>query len=159
MSDVDLKVEVVQRVVAAMVAGDPEEVLPLIDPAVEREAIGGMEPGVDRGVEQIVAGFGDYRRMWTRFEVEVEVIVVAGERVLALLRETGEGAGSGIEASLRSAVIFSIDAGRIGRIASYVDQARALADLGGLDVDPVTLERGAVYDLRDGAPVRRPPPG
>ncbi len=55
MSDVDLKVEVVQRVVAAMVAGDPEEVLPLIDPAVEREAIGGMEPGVDRGVEQIVA--------------------------------------------------------------------------------------------------------
>lgn len=155
----DDDVELARRVVAAMADEDLQTAQGLLDPAVEWESIGGLEPGTARGTDTVVRSFLDYRRTWARFDVEGEAIVVAGRRLLVLLRETGRGAGSGAEASLASAVILTVSDGRIVHIASYVDHARALAELGASGADPAALERGAVYDLRDGVPLRLPAHG
>jgi ketosteroid isomerase-like protein len=63
---------------------------------------------------------------WESYQIEVERIEEAGERVLAVVREVARGRASGMEIDGRWGYLITVEDGRIVRIEAYRDAAQAL---------------------------------
>jgi ketosteroid isomerase-like protein len=60
------------------------------------------------------------------WEVEVEEVIDAGDRIVSMSRQHGRGAGSGVVAELELAQVSTLRDGQIVRIDNYLDRAKAL---------------------------------
>jgi ketosteroid isomerase-like protein len=103
-----------------------------LDPEVEFEEDPSFpEAGVYRGRSEVLRYFKNFTAEFEQFVFEVEDMKVVGEDgVLACLRQTGRGKGSGAEFDFQSAWLFTVRDGGVARIRSYLDQAEALEAAG-----------------------------
>ena len=64
------------------------------------------------------------------WEVELEEVIDAGDRVIGMSRQHGRGASSGAVAELELAQISTLRDGRIVRVDNYLDRKKALEAAG-----------------------------
>jgi ketosteroid isomerase-like protein len=125
-------VEIVRRVYAKWALGDFSEG-DVFDADVEFEMVDWPEAGKSRGVEAMrrtwVAALG----AWDDFRAEPYEFIETGEQVVVLTHARGRGKGSGAEVSADTATVWTLDGGKIVRLALYWDSARALEATGLLD--------------------------
>jgi ketosteroid isomerase-like protein len=100
-----------------------------IDPEVESLAnwMGGTKyVGVDgfRGL------WLDWLEPWTSYYTQVEELIDAGDRVLALIRDHGERADTDAEIELTASSVWEIRNGKIVRVAFYTDRDDAFEAAG-----------------------------
>ncbi len=160
--DDDLEtITVARRVLAAMQRGYGEtEADELLEPGVDwYSSVGGLEPRLAEGREAVQAAFEAYRDSWARLGFEEEAAIAAGDRVLLLVRESAEGLGSGLSVEQASAGLMTLRGGRVAHVVTYLDRARALADLGVPEQEAASIEPGGAYALRAGKLVKLPAPG
>ena len=104
------------------------------DPEIEYVRVDGPEPGTWSGLAAMAAVWREVLSAWEDFRVEVDDYrEVDNERVLALLRFSGRGKTSGIEAGQmrgKGATLLHVRERKVTRMVHYWDRDRALADLG-----------------------------
>jgi ketosteroid isomerase-like protein len=125
-------VELVRRIYERTAQGHPEVIYETLDPDVvwDASASGMPEAGVYRGHEQVAAY---RRRFWGAWETprnEPEELIDAGENVVALVRMGGRGKGSGVEVEQPFAMVWTLSAGKVTRVALYRDRGEALEAVG-----------------------------
>jgi hypothetical protein len=126
-------VEIVRRVSDAFASGDSNTVFALVAPEIEWDfshADTWLEEQVYRGYDGIAKFFGKWLREWDDYRFEVEDIIDAGDRVVAIVRDEGRGKSSGIKLERRHAEVWTVHDGKVMRIEPYDDKAKALAAVG-----------------------------
>jgi ketosteroid isomerase-like protein len=83
----------VRRLFAALDTEDWEDALGAFDPEVEWSPT----EGTFHGVEGVVSSLAEWLEPWQEHHIEAEEFRDAGDQVLAVIRLTGRGAGSGME--------------------------------------------------------------
>jgi ketosteroid isomerase-like protein len=84
-----------------------------------------------RGREAISRYFGQWLDAWEDFRIEPESLLDAGDKVVAVIRITGRGRGSGVEfPELRSAHVFTLRESEIVRVQVFYDRDEALEAVG-----------------------------
>ena len=113
----------------AVMAGDmfaPEIVLD-VSPA----GIPGL--GTYDGYDGVKAFFDDWFGAFPfdEWEIELEELVDRGDRVVALCRQRGRGAGSGASVELEFGQVFELHDGKFTRIEIHLDRAQAASSAAG----------------------------
>jgi uncharacterized protein len=130
----DENVQIVRRVYDAL--ADPgEDITALWDPDVEfdvsRDIWGAVVGGGHyRGVEGVRAWMLDLYAAWEQLDIEVEELIDAGDKVVAVIRVTGRGRVSGIEIEYSPAGVWTIRDGRIVRVVWFAARDDALEAAG-----------------------------
>ncbi len=100
--------------------------------------------GVYRGHDEVRAFFEEdwfAAFPFEEWEVEVEELIDYGDQVLAMTRQRGRGASSGVAAELVLANIFTLREGEIVRFEVYRERAKALEAAGLSPAPPIPDER------------------
>ena len=125
-------VEVVRTVFDAVNRGEWDTVLASYSPDTEWDdrdlrPEGAIHRGIDAMRSEMRAWFGTWANYWQ----EIEQVHDAGENVVVVVHESGEGKGSGAVMDQRIGVVITVRGGLIVRTRLYRDPAEAL-DAGGL---------------------------
>jgi uncharacterized protein len=126
-------VEIVRRVSDAFAAGDSDTLFALVAPEIEWDfshVDTWLEEKIYRGYDGIAEFFGKWVREWDDYSFEVEDIIDAGDRVVAIVRDEGRGKSSGIKLERRHAEVWTVRGGKVTRIEPYDEKAEALAAVG-----------------------------
>ena len=128
----EANVETIRRAIAALAERDLDAVSAPMDPEVEiHGAVGGLEEGTcKRGSAAVLDALLPDDSIWAERRYEIQDLIDAGDRVVALLREHRRGRGSGIEVDADIALIYSFRGGKVWRIAPYLSQSEALTAAG-----------------------------
>ena len=88
--------------------------------------------GTYRGHEELKRFFEEWFSAFPfdEWEVEVEEVIDAGDRIISISRQHGRGASSGVVAELEVAQVTTLRDGQIVRIDNYLDRAKALEAAG-----------------------------
>jgi ketosteroid isomerase-like protein len=70
---------------------------------------------------------------WEDFRAEAYEFIEIRDQVVVLTRARGRGKGSGAEVSAHTATVWTLDGGKIVRLALYWDSAKALQAAGQQD--------------------------
>jgi ketosteroid isomerase-like protein len=127
-------VQIVRRVYEAVARRDAEAVLALYDPKIEfdltRIAFPGLQ-GIYRGHEGLRTWFRAWYEAWETLENVVEELSDAGEGVISRQYMRARGRTSGVDLEgIRTWAVWTIQDGRISRVAWYPSREEALTDLG-----------------------------
>jgi ketosteroid isomerase-like protein len=123
-------VEIVHRVSAAFAAGDSDTLFALVAPEIEWDF-----SHVDTWLDGIAEFLGTWVGEWDDYRFEVEDVIDAGDRVVAIVRDEGRGKSSGVKLERRHAEVWTVRDGKVIRIEPYDHKAEALAAVG-LDESP-----------------------
>jgi ketosteroid isomerase-like protein len=89
---------------------------------------------LDAGDYRGHAGFGrwleDWASAWSEYTMEPEEFLDAGEHVVAFIRQTTTGQGSGVVLEREDAMVFEFRAGKIARLDYYNSRDQALKTVG-----------------------------
>jgi len=106
-------------------------VVEVLDPDVEWDVSrNSPETKVWRGRQGFVDGWRFWMRDWSEFRVELDELIDAGDVVVALVRQSGRGRGSGVEVEQETATVFTVEGGKITRIEAYGGRREALRAAG-----------------------------
>jgi ketosteroid isomerase-like protein len=126
-------VEIVRRVSDAFAAGDLDTVIALVSPEIEWDfshVDTWLEEQVYHGYDGIAEFFSKWLGEWDDYRFEVEDIIDAGDRVVAIVRDEGRGKSSGIKLERRHAEVWTVHDGKVIRIEPYDHKSEALAAVG-----------------------------
>ena len=126
-------VEMVRRAFVMGAEGRLDDAIDaFVDADVEMPgAVGGFEEGdVVRGRDAVREALRPDGTIWEARSYEVQRIIDAGERVVALVHEKRRGRGSGVEVGADIALVYSFRGGRVSRIEPYMSQREALEAAG-----------------------------
>jgi ketosteroid isomerase-like protein len=127
----DEAVEVVRRAYERLARGDVDGAAELLDPDAEWLPYLGMVEGeVFRGRAAIVKLWSDITAHLSGFTVEPEELIDRGDKVVAVVRATGSGSGSGAAVEQRWAQLVSVSGGSIHRVEAFPDREAALRAAG-----------------------------
>jgi len=113
----------------ALNSGDLSEVHALLHPDIEwQEGRGAPEAGVHCGRDTFETFLRNWLESFDDFRIEPEQIIEDGDRLIALVRQSGTGRASGIEVEARIAHVWTVNDGRAVRWQSYASREEALAD-------------------------------
>ena len=87
------------------------------------------EAGVYHGAAEFTAYAQAFLDMWQGFELELEDLVVRGDRVLGLVRWRLKGKGSGVPVEMPIAHLWTFRGGEAVHMRGYVDREAARAAL------------------------------
>ena len=101
----------------------------IIDPDVEARAnwMGGTRYD---GIEGFRRLWLDWLEPWTSYYTQIEELIDAGDRVLALIRDHGERSDTDAEIELTASSVWEIRDGRIVGVSFYTDRDEAFAAAG-----------------------------
>jgi ketosteroid isomerase-like protein len=103
-------------------------------PDIEFVIAEGPTPGRWTGLAGLAQAWRSYLSAWEGYTAEAEAFMeIDDERILVPHRNRGRGRGSGMDVALmnpRGASVFHIRDGKVTRLVTYVDYARALEELG-----------------------------
>lgn len=120
-------VGLVQRALAALNAGDIEDLVALCDRDFELDMSDRVfNPATYRGHDGIRQFHAEVLEVWDHYTWEPERVVDHGNLVVALLRTTGKGRGSGLEVERQTAMIWTVRGDKATSLRFYRDQDRAL---------------------------------
>ena len=91
---------------------------------------GWPEEQVYAGVEGAEAFLREWTAAWDDWELHVEALHEAGEKVVALLRQRGRSRTSGLPVDMYFAQVWTIRDGKQARMDMYSDPAEALEAVG-----------------------------
>jgi ketosteroid isomerase-like protein len=97
----------------------------VFDPAVEFEMVDWPHPARSRGVEEMQRTWQTTLSAWDDFRAEADDFVDYGHNVLVLNSIRARGKGSGAEVSAQTATVWTVEAGKVVRLALYWDTALA----------------------------------
>ena len=87
-----------------------------------------FNPSVYEGYVGIHQWRTEVNEVWESYTSEPEEFFTGEDVVVVFTREVGRGAGSGVEVERRTALLFTIRAGRVREIRLYHDRDRAMKD-------------------------------
>jgi ketosteroid isomerase-like protein len=125
-------VAVVRRVYEGWSRGDFSQT-ELFDPEIEFEMIDWPHPAKSRGIEAMSETWLATLSAWEDFRAKPEEVIDHGDNVLVLNSISGRGRGSGADVSALTATVWTIEGGRVARLALYWDTARAREASAGRD--------------------------
>jgi ketosteroid isomerase-like protein len=124
-------VELVRSIYAAWERGDYYSSVEWAHPEIEFVVMDGPSPGGLTGVAAVEDNWREFQRAWEDYRIQAdEYRQLDGDRVLVLVRLSGQGKTSGLEMGQKGANLFTLRSGKVTRLVVYWDRARALADLG-----------------------------
>jgi ketosteroid isomerase-like protein len=124
-------VEIVRRCIEAVQRGDYEAAMETIDPGIEYDLTHFPDGKVYLGHEGVREAFRIWLGTWENYKQELdELIDLGGDEVLALVRESGRGKGSGIELERPTAGVWTLRDGKAVHIRFYPGKAEALEAAG-----------------------------
>ncbi len=83
-----------------------------------------------RGADGMAQWLADFAQSWDRYELDVERLIDAGDRVVSLFRIRAVGAGSGVPVERGDAMVWAFRDGKLVRLDYYNDQRKALEAAG-----------------------------
>ena len=128
-------VDLVRRVYAAAARGANEAAFDLYAPDIEWDVTPSaaaqfdLEP-VYHGHEGVRRFWRDYLSAFERLDFELEELIDAGDRVLAVVHERASGRCSGIAFDNRVFAVWTLRNGEIARMGVYLDRDEALEAAG-----------------------------
>lgn len=122
--------EVIRRLYQAMDTRDTEAVADLAHPDVEWIPDERVGEGPVRGLENVMRFFSDRAEMFEDLRTETERLWEADDQVLAFVRVTGLGTGSGAKFDIRIAHLWTLSDGLVVRGEGYGDRDEALEAAG-----------------------------
>ena len=125
-------VERVRRLIEAWNSNEPDTAIGILDPGVvldaTRRLVNHRNYTRTRGMRRMLA---DTPEVWEEFRMEPDEVVGAGDRVVAIGRWVGRGAGSGVMVEQPVADVFTLHDGRVVRTEiGFTDRAEALEAAG-----------------------------
>jgi ketosteroid isomerase-like protein len=124
-------VEIVRRVYEGWSRGDFSE-SELFDPDVEFEMVDWPHPAKSRGVDAMRETWLTTLAAWKDFRAKPDEVIDHGDNILVLNSISGRGRGSGADVSALTATLWTVENGRVVRLALFWDTARAGAVAEGL---------------------------
>ena len=82
------------------------------------------------GMDGMLAGWEDWLAPWERYDVKVDELIDAGERVVALATLSGRTRRDGVDVQQPAAAVLTVLDGRITRVEFHLDRREALAAAG-----------------------------
>ena len=125
--------EIVLGGIAAFNRGDPDAWFEYWADDIDYRAAEGAldDPGPMHGRDAVVAYAQEWLDMFDEFNVEpVEVIDAGGDKIIAVLRNSGRANSSGVKIDLTYAVVYTIRDGKVARGREYMTRADALEAAG-----------------------------
>ena len=120
-------VKLVYGALAALNAGHIEELVAVCDREFELDMSDRVfNPSTYRGHDGIRQFYAEVLEVWDHYTWEPEQVVDHGNLVVALLRTTGKGRGSGLEVERQTAMIWRVRGDKATSLRFYRDQDRAL---------------------------------
>jgi uncharacterized protein len=117
-------VEIVRRVYEGWSRGDFSE-SELFDPEVEFEMVDWPHPVKSRGLAAMRETWLTTLGAWDDFRARPDEVIDHGDTVLVLNHISGRGKGSGADVSALTATLWTLEAGKVVRLALYWDTERA----------------------------------
>jgi ketosteroid isomerase-like protein len=123
---------VVLAVVEAQRRRDWQAFRRLYDPNIEWEDVSGLwgDWGTRRGFEEVRDAWATWFEAFDQVDFEIEDLVEAGDKVVAFIRTSGRGRGSGLAIDQRIPSVWTVRGGRVVRVRGYRDDADALEAVG-----------------------------
>jgi ketosteroid isomerase-like protein len=128
----DENVEVVRRAYEAMNKREFSRMPEFLDPDVEFDMSRNiLNPDVYRGYAGVERLVGVVEDVWDDFRFEPQELIDAGDRVVAHIKISGKGRGSGVEAEMHVFNIWTLRHGKVARLeGGYRERAEALEAAG-----------------------------
>ena len=124
-------VEIVRRSFDAFIRGDYDEAMSMLDPEIEYELTHFPDGKVYYGHDGVREAFRMWMGAWDDYRQELDELVDAGEsEVIAVVRESGRGKGSGIEMERPTVGLWTLRDGKAVRVRFFDSKEAALASLG-----------------------------
>jgi ketosteroid isomerase-like protein/ubiquinone/menaquinone biosynthesis C-methylase UbiE len=123
--------DVVRRAHQALNSGDLDALVSLCDVEFRLDMSDRVfNPAVYEGHDGIRRFYSEVRDVWASYVWEPEELMEAGENVVALLRSTARGRGSGVEVERRTAMVWTIREERATALRFFRDRNKALEAVG-----------------------------
>jgi ketosteroid isomerase-like protein len=120
-------VETVRRAHQALNDGDMDALVVLCDEQFRLDMSDRIfNPAIYEGHDGIRRFYSEVREVWESYVWEPEELIEAGDGVVALLRSTARGRGSGVEVERHTAMVWSVREGRATAVRFFRDQNEAL---------------------------------
>ncbi len=127
----EAEVEALERGYAALNRGDLSVVLDLLDPEIEwHEPATSPEGGAHRGRDSFERFLRGWLESFDGFRVEPERVVERGDKLVAVVRQTGSGRSSGLQVETRLAHVWTVADGKAVRWEAVADPEAAVGDGG-----------------------------
>jgi ketosteroid isomerase-like protein len=88
------------------------------------------DEGVHSGLDELATYLGTWRDTWTEHSFSLESAVDAGDRVVAVIRESGRGRSSDAPVTLRYGQVITVRDGKITETVVYRDSDDAFRAAG-----------------------------
>ena len=125
--------EVVRRTMDAYNTRDLSAYFDMISESVRFQSRFSAMGRVYRGHDDLRRYFAELDEVWSRYEMRVLRLVPAGRQVAALCHLYAVGRESDLQVEENSAIVFTVEAGKIVRIDAYPTHAEALEAAGLLE--------------------------
>jgi uncharacterized protein len=123
----EANVDALKRGYAALNRGDLSGVLELLHPEIEwHEPSPSPDAGTHRGRESFERFLRGWLESFDEFRVEPERIVERGDRLIAVVRQTGKGRSSGAHVDAVLAHVWTVGDGQATRWEAFGDPEEAL---------------------------------
>jgi ketosteroid isomerase-like protein len=83
-----------------------------------------------RGADGFISGWSDWMVPWASYQVDVEEMLDAGDRVVALVTLSGQTLHDGVRIEQPGAAVFTVAGGKIVRVEFHLDRREALESAG-----------------------------
>ena len=125
-------VEIVRRIYDAFLSADFEAAFTALDPEICWDLTHHDWPGEDTytGHDGVLAVLSEWMGSFDDYQIEIEDIVDAGERVVVIQRERAVHRHSATPIDRRTASVYTIENGRAVRIDHYLEPREALEAAG-----------------------------
>lgn len=127
-------VELVRRVYAALTQGDADTLRDMAAPEFVTDFSRRLvEPGVLRGREEALAFLSQLRETWDDWPVwEPQELIDADDKVVALIRTSARGKGSGVEVEAYVWNLWTFRDGKPVEVSYFGDNRAAVLEAAGL---------------------------
>jgi len=126
-----LNAEVVQAIYDAWAREERPGPVELLDAQIEYvNPAGALEPGTRRGLSGFADAVEKTYEGWDAWEMKLERLHVAGDRVAVVVQYRARGRGSGVELEGRESALWTIRDGKAVRYEWFHGPTDALAAIG-----------------------------
>ena len=122
--------EIVRRHLDAYLSGDNETALEAYGPEVEFDVSVRPEGRVYRGREGVAEAERTWAGTWKDWKIDIEEIIGAGENVVVVDRQSGQGRESGTRFEQQTGWVYTLEQGKIVRVVWHPTRADALEAAG-----------------------------